>query len=257
MRDKSSNGSVDWDIEDGGGSRKLGQPSLIDVSAIHRTARDAHAHALSELRELAAGNARMNPRARLGALPLTIRGPDPPQDQARQLGLGNTSEALGILTPQQPQPNTERSIAMISWTLTIAAEDGTITQTGAALDLRTAATELIDARASIIESAAAHRPVYPLTLDGDWLTSIATGDTPRRCTRPRPRPRPARRHRKRARRPRPRSRRELTGTTSRTRAGAGERGQVGSGVPAARPTHGRRTRAVSGRPRGHGDFVTR
>ncbi|KXX60740.1 hypothetical protein [Rhodococcus sp. LB1] len=68
---------------------------------------------------------------------------------------------------------------MISWTLTAAAEGDTTTQTGAALDLRTAATELIDAtRASIIESAAAHRPVYTLTLDGDWLSSIATGDTP-------------------------------------------------------------------------------
>ncbi|WKN60666.1 hypothetical protein HJ581_0044125 [Rhodococcus opacus] len=68
---------------------------------------------------------------------------------------------------------------MISWTLTIATEGGTTVQTGAALDLRTAATELIDAaRASIIESDAAHRPVYTLTLDGDWLTSIVTGDTP-------------------------------------------------------------------------------
>ncbi|UZG60165.1 hypothetical protein [Rhodococcus opacus] len=68
---------------------------------------------------------------------------------------------------------------MISWTLTIAAEDGTTAQTGAALDLRTAATELIDAtRSSIIESAAAHRPTYTLTLDGDWLTSITTGETP-------------------------------------------------------------------------------
>ncbi|MFD9667156.1 hypothetical protein ACFWAY_37060 [Rhodococcus sp. NPDC059968] len=68
---------------------------------------------------------------------------------------------------------------MISWTLTIAAEDDATTQTGAALDLRTAVTELIDAaRASIIEAAAAHRPVYTLTLDGDWLTSIATGETP-------------------------------------------------------------------------------
>ncbi|MDT2007958.1 hypothetical protein FXW78_33435 [Rhodococcus opacus] len=68
---------------------------------------------------------------------------------------------------------------MISWTLTIAAEGGTTAQTGAALDLRTAATELIDAtRASVIESAAADRPVYTLTLDGDWLTSITTGDTP-------------------------------------------------------------------------------
>ncbi|MFD9664416.1 hypothetical protein ACFWAY_22765 [Rhodococcus sp. NPDC059968] len=67
---------------------------------------------------------------------------------------------------------------MISWTLTITAEDAATAQTGAALDLRTAATELIDAtRASIIESAAAHRPVYTLTLDGDWLTSIATGET--------------------------------------------------------------------------------
>ena len=68
---------------------------------------------------------------------------------------------------------------MISWTLTIAAEDAATAQTGAALDLRTAATELIDAaRASIIESDAAHRPVYTLTLDGDWLTSIATCETP-------------------------------------------------------------------------------
>ena len=68
---------------------------------------------------------------------------------------------------------------MISWTLTIAAEDGMTAQTGAALDHRTAATELIDAtRAAIIESDAAHRPIYTLTLDGDWLTSIATGDTP-------------------------------------------------------------------------------
>jgi len=68
---------------------------------------------------------------------------------------------------------------MISWTLTITAKDAATAQTGAALDLRTAATELIDAtRSSIIESAAAHRPVYTLTLDGDWLTSIATGETP-------------------------------------------------------------------------------
>ena len=68
---------------------------------------------------------------------------------------------------------------MISWTLTITAKDAATAQTGAALDLRTAATELIDAaRASVIECAAAHRPVYTLTLDGDWLTSIATGDTP-------------------------------------------------------------------------------
>ncbi|MDI9979318.1 hypothetical protein [Rhodococcus sp. IEGM 1307] len=68
---------------------------------------------------------------------------------------------------------------MISWTLTIAAEEGTTAQTGAALDLRTAATELIDAtRASIIESDAAHRPVYTLSLDGDLVTLIATGETP-------------------------------------------------------------------------------
>ncbi|EHI43502.1 hypothetical protein OPAG_06781 [Rhodococcus opacus PD630] len=75
--------------------------------------------------------------------------------------------------------HTREGAAMISWTLTTAAEDDTTTQTGAALDLRTAATELIDAtRASIIESAAERRPVYTLTLDGDWLTSIATGETP-------------------------------------------------------------------------------
>ncbi|QSE87443.1 hypothetical protein JWS13_02135 (plasmid) [Rhodococcus pseudokoreensis] len=69
---------------------------------------------------------------------------------------------------------------MISWTLTTTtAEDDMTTQTGAALDLRTAATELIDAaRASVIECAAAHRPVYTLTLDGDWFTSIVTGETP-------------------------------------------------------------------------------
>jgi len=74
-----------------------------------------------------------------------------------------------------PQPHTERRHRLISWTLTTATEDGT----GAALNLRPAAAELIDAtRASIIESDAAHRPVYTLTLDGDWLTSIATGDTP-------------------------------------------------------------------------------
>ena len=47
------------------------------------------------------------------------------------------------------------------------------------MDLPPLLIVLIDAtRESIIESDVAARPVYTLTLDGDWLTSIATGDTP-------------------------------------------------------------------------------